>query len=259
MPADAYIPIALFGALLASGLVAGVVGLIGYQAGRRAAGMGVGSDLRLRLQSRSAPQPPTDEERDCLQAAEAIARDVEVLTTLAAEPSPPSSAEMDAALGKLSANARALIGRLRGAETNNSERPSDPAAKGSAPTEAGAPSEGTSAGLAAEQAAAAGDASCPSSPSYVDRKFPRSPCAGSFKATIYPPPTRPEAAPVHCMVLTRDLSCAGVCIGHTEELFPKQIVVLHALSKLLIGEVRWCRRTGERSYIAGCHLVKASG
>jgi hypothetical protein len=61
------------------------------------------------------------------------------------------------------------------------------------------------------------------------------------------------------MVLTRDLSCGGIGIAHTEQLFPKQIVVLDAVGKLLVGEVRWCRREDENFYVAGCRLVKTSG
>jgi hypothetical protein len=91
------------------------------------------------------------------------------------------------------------------------------------------------------------------------RKHPRTPCPGSFKATIYPPPFKPAGEPVQCTLRIRDLSCGGIGINHTEQLYPKQIIVLHAVTKLLIGEVRWCRQIGERSYIAGCQLVKASG
>jgi len=90
------------------------------------------------------------------------------------------------------------------------------------------------------------------------RRFPRSPCHGSLKATIYPPPNSVGGEPVHCTVLTRDLSCGGVGIAYTEELFPHQIVVLDAVGKLLVGEVRWCRRLDDRYYIAGCRLVKTN-
>jgi hypothetical protein len=59
-------------------------------------------------------------------------------------------------------------------------------------------------------------------------------------------------------VLTRDLSCGGIGIAHSEPLLPKQIVILDALGKLLVSEVRWCRRVDENFYVAGCRLVKTS-
>ena len=59
-------------------------------------------------------------------------------------------------------------------------------------------------------------------------------------------------------MLTRDLSCGGIGIAHSEQLFPKQIVVLDAVGKLLVGEVRWCRRVDEHFYVAGCRLVKTN-
>jgi len=59
-------------------------------------------------------------------------------------------------------------------------------------------------------------------------------------------------------VLTRDLSCGGIGIAHTEPFFPKQIIVLDTLGKLLVSEVRWCRRVDENIYVAGCRLVKTT-
>jgi hypothetical protein len=61
---------------------------------------------------------------------------------------------------------------------------------------------------------------------------------------------------VQTTVLTRDLSCGGIGIAHCEQLFPQQIVVLDVACKLLVGEVRWCRRVDENFYVAGCRLVK---
>ena len=83
--------------------------------------------------------------------------------------------------------------------------------------------------------------------------------ASPVKATIYPPRSGPGAEPVHCTVLTRDLSCGGIGIAHTEQLFPKQIIVIDAVGKLLVGEVpSWCRREDDDFYVAGCRLVKTS-
>ncbi len=99
----------------------------------------------------------------------------------------------------------------------------------------------------------------PDSPFEDARRFPRSSFRGSAKATIYPRHPGPGREPVQCTVLTRDLSCGGIGLAYSEQLFPKQIVVLDAVGKLLVGEVRWCRRVDEHFYVAGCRLVKTSG
>jgi hypothetical protein len=96
----------------------------------------------------------------------------------------------------------------------------------------------------------------PASPFEDARTFPRWSFRGSAIATIYPRHPAPGREPLQCTVLTRDLSCGGIGIAHSEQLFPKQIVVLNAVSKLLVGEVRWCRRVDENFYVAGCRLVK---
>jgi hypothetical protein len=100
------------------------------------------------------------------------------------------------------------------------------------------------------------DGELPPSPFEDARKFKRASFRGAVKATIYPRQPGPGRDPVQCMVLTRDLSCGGIGIAHTEQLFPKQIIVLDAVGKLLVGEVRWCRREDENFYVAGCRLVK---
>jgi hypothetical protein len=88
------------------------------------------------------------------------------------------------------------------------------------------------------------------------RQFPRSSCRAVIRATIHPPPCKPLADPVDCTILTRDLSCGGIGVAYSEELHPKQVIVLNAVGKLLLGEVRWCRQLDERFYIAGCRLLK---
>jgi hypothetical protein len=98
----------------------------------------------------------------------------------------------------------------------------------------------------------------PASPFEDARNFPRSSFRGSAKATIYPRHPGPGREPLQCTVLTRDLSCGGIGIAHSDQLFPKQIVVLNAVGKLLVGEVRWCRRVDESFYVAGCRLVKTN-
>jgi hypothetical protein len=103
------------------------------------------------------------------------------------------------------------------------------------------------------------DGELPASPFEDARQFKRASFRGAVKATIYPRQPGPGRDPVQCTVLTRDLSCGGIGIAHTEQLFPKQIVVLDAVGKLLVGEVRWCRREDENFYVAGCRLVKTGG
>jgi hypothetical protein len=88
------------------------------------------------------------------------------------------------------------------------------------------------------------------------RAYKRLNFRGTVKATIYP--RQAGRDPVQCSVMTRDLSCGGIGIAHTEQLFPKQIVVLDAVGKLLVAEVRWCRREDEHFYVAGCRLVKTN-
>jgi hypothetical protein len=41
---------------------------------------------------------------------------------------------------------------------------------------------------------------------------------------------------MQCVVLTRDLSCSGIGIAHSHQLFAKQIVVLNVVGKILVGE-----------------------
>jgi len=91
------------------------------------------------------------------------------------------------------------------------------------------------------------------------RKHARANFRGSALATIYPHESRRNKGPIQCMVLTRDLSQSGIGIAHSEQLYPKQIIVLEAVGKLLVGEVRWCRRVDENFYVAGCRLVKTTG
>ena len=61
---------------------------------------------------------------------------------------------------------------------------------------------------------------------------------------------------MRCCVLTRNLSCGGVGIAHSEKLFPKQVLVLEAVGRLLVAEVRWCRQLDEKFFIVGCRLIK---
>jgi hypothetical protein len=89
------------------------------------------------------------------------------------------------------------------------------------------------------------------------RQHPRTTFPGTAPATIYPHDTRLNAEPVQCVVETRDLSCCGIGIGHTQQLYPSQLIVIQAFGKLLLGEIRWCHRVDNHYYLAGCELVKS--
>ncbi|HEY2415370.1 MAG TPA: hypothetical protein VGI40_24210 [Pirellulaceae bacterium] len=90
------------------------------------------------------------------------------------------------------------------------------------------------------------------------RRFQRSDFSGTALATIYPPKRQVGGEPVRCEVLTRDLCCGGVGIAHTQRLLPQQTIVLDAVGKLLVGEVRWCRRIDKDLYFVGCRLIKTT-
>ena len=80
------------------------------------------------------------------------------------------------------------------------------------------------------------------------------------RVTVQYPEEKPALRPRYRgrIVLTRDLSCGGIGLAHTEQLLPKQIVVLDAVGKLLVAEVRWCRREDDNFFVAGCRLVKTN-
>jgi hypothetical protein len=82
--------------------------------------------------------------------------------------------------------------------------------------------------------------------------------AGTALATIYPRPGRGKDDALHCVIGTRDISRSGIGIAHTDQLFPHQIIVIELVGKLLVGEVRWCRREAKDLYVAGVRLVKAT-
>jgi len=128
------------------------------------------------------------------------------------------------------------------------------------PVEAVATAESASAAalgidLAAGQASGEGQGATESD-SFDTRRFKRLAFSGTAQATIYPLEQAPGCEPIRCEVLTRDLSCGGIGIAHTERLAPQQMVVLDAVGKLLISEVRWCRRVDKGFYVAGCRLIK---
>lgn len=97
----------------------------------------------------------------------------------------------------------------------------------------------------------------PRSPFVDSRVFERREFPGTALATIYPYDLPQDSQPYQCEVNTRDISCNGIGIAHTDQLYPSQMIVVQAFGKLLVGEVRWCHRVDTRFYIAGCRLVKA--
>jgi hypothetical protein len=90
------------------------------------------------------------------------------------------------------------------------------------------------------------------------RRFQRSEFCGTAVATIYPPKQQLDAEPVRCEVQTRDLCCSGIGIAHTQRLLPQQMIILEAVGKVLVSEVRWCRRIDKNLYVAGCRLIKTT-
>lgn len=88
------------------------------------------------------------------------------------------------------------------------------------------------------------------------RRHPRTEFLGTAAATIYPIDSRQNSEPKQCVIDTRDLSCSGIGIGYTQQLYPTQMIVISALGKLLVAEIRWCHRVDSNYYIAGCRLVK---
>ena len=94
---------------------------------------------------------------------------------------------------------------------------------------------------------------------FETRKFKRLAFTGTALATIYPhQEQQPGTEPIHCEVLTRDLSCGGIGIGLNQPLLPQQMIILDAVGKLLVSEVRWCRRESKDLYVAGCRLIKTT-
>jgi hypothetical protein len=97
----------------------------------------------------------------------------------------------------------------------------------------------------------------PLPPSINDvRRFPRFFYRSVAEATIYPIGGAGE--PVHCFILTRDLSRGGIGILHNTQLFPGQ-----RLDVTLNGEppraavVEWCQRRAKGVYSVGCRFVKS--
>ena len=89
------------------------------------------------------------------------------------------------------------------------------------------------------------------------RRFPRFHFRACIDALVHPPANNPDAEPVHCQMLTRDLSRGGINVLHKAQLFPGQLidVILHDGQRRRL-EVMWCRRLGAGCFTAGCRFVR---
>jgi hypothetical protein len=249
--------VSIFACVLASGV--GIAFFVGRSSGRNRQQTGSEEQIPARI---------VKELERCLELREYVSRDANALASTIATQSPPVAGPVTKAIQQLVKTSKNLAGRLGrlGAEariarpdaglnvtsyavSSDVERPVPtvviPVLTQEEVDAAPAPSDRQHSLL-------------PAGPFDDARRFPRSSFRGSAKATIYPRHLGPGRQPVICEVLTRDLSCGGIGIAHSEQLFPKQIVVLDAVGKLLVGEVRWCRRVDEHFYVAGCRLVKAN-
>src|SRR6478736_926368 len=101
MPTDVYIAISVTAAVVAVAIVVGLGALIGFR-GRSAVAPQAATP---NTPSASADHPAADliarELKHCLHLADCLARDADVLSAMAARPSPPSSRELNAALAQL--------------------------------------------------------------------------------------------------------------------------------------------------------------
>jgi hypothetical protein len=254
------VAIAFLVALAGSGV--GVAFLVGRRGARPATKGTARQDERL-------PESFVRELERCLELGDCVTRDCDNLAAVVASHSPPVSRGVTSAVNQLVKTTKSLAGRLHRMGVDASIVRSKPEGPHPAipfypgePVPPRPPAAAPSAVLAQEEVDSAPQTDksvkLPPSPFADARNFPRSSFRGSAKATIYPRHPGPGREPVQCTVLTRDLSCGGIGIAHSEQLFPKQIVVIDAVGKLLVGEVRWCRRVDEHFYVAGCRLVKTN-
>lgn len=92
------------------------------------------------------------------------------------------------------------------------------------------------------------------------RRYPRFYFRSRVQAVIHPLKNDPSAAPVTCMLLTRDLSRGGLNLLHTQQLFPGQMVEF-ALADGVMRTVKiaWCRKVANRCYSAGAQFIAKDG
>jgi len=188
----------------------------------------------------------------CLELADCVGRDADAVVATLVNPSSPPSRDVEQAVQQLIRTANGLVGRVRRLSQ---------AAHGDFSASATAPHSSDSVRPAQPGAAPARSAKaavCPVEQHVREnRRFVRRAFRGQAKATIFPLPAAGDVPPLECTVMTRDLSCGGIGIAHSEPLFPRQRILLQAAGKRLVGEVRWCRRVKQRYYLAGCQLLQA--
>ena len=260
-PGMAIVLAAFFILVLGSGIS------VSFLLGRRSARAAL---RELEQQDRQLPEHVVREIVRCLELGDYVARDAETLTNIVAVQPGPVSRPVNTAMQQLINTAKSLVGRLnRMGAAARVARPLTAARGSSVPAmtddtddTATSPSPPSSPPIPPSSAKSTTPtevaSESPETGSADSRRFPRSTFRGTAWATIYPQHPTAGREPQRCEVMTRDLSCGGVGIAHSEPLFPKQIIVLDALGKLLVSEVRWCRRVDENFYVAGCRLVKAS-
>ena len=87
------------------------------------------------------------------------------------------------------------------------------------------------------------------------RQFPRYYYRTWAKAVIHP---LGKGEPLHCSVVTRDLSRNGLSLLHSTQLFSGQQIELdlNEQSPRIVEVVR-CRRIGDGCYVVGCRFARA--
>jgi PilZ domain-containing protein len=91
------------------------------------------------------------------------------------------------------------------------------------------------------------------------RRFPRFHDRARIEAAIHPLGDDPQAPPMRCAMLTRDLSRGGINLLHSDQLFPGQKIEIILDDAPRWVEVLWCRRLANRCFSAGCRFVTKDG
>jgi hypothetical protein len=92
------------------------------------------------------------------------------------------------------------------------------------------------------------------------RQYPRFYFRSRVQAVVHPLKNDPSAAPVTCMLLTRDLSRGGLNLLHTQQLFPGQFVEFALADGVLRkAKIAWCRKVANRCYSAGAQFIAKDG
>jgi hypothetical protein len=235
----------------------GIGAFVGSFVGRR---YGQSAVLPTQPTERRAPERLVRELERCVELGDCVTRDADSLSTIAAAQTPPIPRELACAILQLIKTTKSLAGRLqRMGEVGGLSRRNPSASSGISYAQTTEPPKPVPTARPVAPAMPAQSTTGAAAPELSDaRRFPRSQFRGSAKATIYPLSSSAESDPIQCTVLTRNLSCGGIGIAHCERLLPQQIIVLEAVGKVLVGEIRWCRQVEDRFFVAGCRLVKAS-